>query len=60
MNKTYEKLNKCLAVNSVGRSIIPSFPDQKRQTPSKVSDKELSEGSFRWDPNVRQFVRVIR
>jgi hypothetical protein len=60
MNQTNEKANKYLAVNSVGKSIIPSFPDKKRQTSSKVSNKELAEGSFRWDPNVRQFVRVIR
>lgn len=60
MNKQNKEANKYFAVNSVGKSIIPSFPDKKRQTPSKVSDKELAEESYRWDPAGHRFVKIER
>jgi len=60
MTQKLKESNKYVSMKTVGRSIIPSFPDKKEQNLSKVSDKELSEGSFRWDSNVRQFVRVIK
>ena len=60
MNKEREKLNKYLSVNAVRRSAISSFPEKKREVLVKVSDKELAEKVFYWDPSVRQFIRVGR
>lgn len=57
MNQTNEKVNKYFAVNSVERSIVPSFSDKKRQVSSTVLDKELSEGIYFWDPVLRQFIK---
>jgi hypothetical protein len=60
MNQTYKEVNKYLAVNSVGKSIIPSFPDKKSQVPFKVSNKELAEESYRWDPSAYRFIKIER
>ncbi len=60
MNKSDERMNKYFAVNAVGRSVTPSFPDQKMKDPVKVSDKELAERVYFWDPILRQFIKFGR
>lgn len=46
-------------MNSVEGVLSSSFYDKKRPS-TKVSDKDLKDNSYRWDPNVRQFIRVWR
>ncbi len=37
-----------------------SVYDKTTTVARKVSDKELSEGIYRWDHEMRQFIRVKR
>jgi hypothetical protein len=57
VNQTKEKVNKYLGLNSVKGS---STGDIKRDRVRMVTDKELKEVSYRWDPAVRRFIRVKR
>lgn len=52
-------MSKYLLMNSVEGVLSSSFYDKKRPS-TKVSDKDLKDNSYRWDPNVRQFIRVWR
>lgn len=60
MNQNSETLNKYFGLNSVRSELNPSLPDKKKKTSFKVSDKELAENMFYWDPSIRQFIRVRR
>lgn len=58
MNTTAEKMNKYLGVNAIKHASNSSLPDKKRPSSYQVSDKELSDGTYRWDPNLRRFIRI--
>ncbi len=64
MNNTNQevikKANEYLSMNSVKSLSNSSLSDRKRSASYKVSDKELAEDIYRWDPAVRQFIRVRR
>lgn len=53
------KVNLYLAVNSV-KPLSSSALDQKVTPSYKVSDKELGEDIYSWDPAVRRFIRLRR
>ncbi len=60
MNQGNEKINKYLWLNSVRSELNPSLLDKKGQVPFKVSNKELAEESYRWDPVVHRFIKIER
>ena len=60
MDKPAEKMNKYVGINSINPASNTSLPNRKRTVSYKVSDKELSDGIYRWDPGVCQFIRVKR
>ena len=60
MNPNDEKINKYFGLNSVRSELKPSFPDKKRQVPFKVSNKDLAEENYRWDPAAHRFIKIER
>ncbi len=60
MNPDNEKINKYFGLNSVRSELKPSFPDKKRKGSFTVSNKELAEESYRWDPSVHRFIKIER
>jgi hypothetical protein len=57
MNQEDEELDKYFTVNSVKGSKNAYLFDKKRTEPFRVSDKELAEGIYFWDPVLRQFIK---
>jgi hypothetical protein len=60
MNLTSEKSKKDLAENFIESSKTRSLSDQKRELSYKVSDRELYENMYYWDPSIYRFIRVGR
>ena len=58
MNKTAKKMNKYLGANSIRHASNSSLPYKRRPSSYQVSDKELSDGIYRWDPSTCQFIRI--
>ena len=60
MNQPKEKLNKYFRVKPEKEVWKSSYLDKKKGISYKVSDKELAENLFYWDPTIRQFIRSRR
>lgn len=60
MNQDNEKINKYFGLNSVRSELKPSFPDKKKKFPFKVSNKDLAEENYRWDPAAYRFIKIER
>ena len=60
MSTSAEKINKYLGMNAIKMRPISSLPERKGPSSYKVSDEELYENVFHWDPYLRQFIRTKR
>ncbi len=60
MSKNLHKENKYLRINAVKEMKRSSLSQKKETSFHKVSDQELAENIYHWDPYLRQFIRTKR
>ena len=60
MNITAERMNKYLEVKSISYASNSSLPYKKRPSSYQVSDKELSDGIYRWDDSLSEVLILLK